>query len=99
MIVRLTVPVDKSDAARVEMKRSPQMPDKLNVGMPAGVNRVLLRVQILAHFILRRLRQEDVIKRLRRAVISQQEAPVIHRNPKHRLERLNKRQIVGAELS
>ena len=72
MIVGLVVPVGYPNTARVEMERAPKMPDELHVGMPARVDHLLLWLQVASHFLIGRLRQDNVIERLRRPVIAEQ---------------------------
>src|SRR5688572_4619278 len=97
MIVRLVMPVGYPDAARIEMERAPEVTDELDVGMPAGIDHLLLRLQISSYFLIRRLRDDDVIKRLRRPVIAEQDTFPLHGNLNRRLECPYESQITCTE--
>ena len=62
MVFLLVVTIGKAHPARVEMKGAPEMANELHMGVSAGVDSVRLWIEIAPHFLLRGLRQNDMIE-------------------------------------
>jgi hypothetical protein len=96
MIIGLVMPVGHPHADGVEMECATKMPKELHVGMPASIDHRFLRIQISAYFFIWRLREDDMIKRFRGAVVAKQ-CTFIKFNLNCRFEGVDEGQVIFAK--
>ena len=74
LIIGLVMPVGQTNTSWVEVKSPAKVTHELQMGVPTGVDHGFDGTQVGACLILRRLGENDVIERFRRAVITKKSA-------------------------